>query len=121
MSPQATGAAEPIRISWAVTGATAGSFDHVNAQCGDDAKGPDAIYKLDVPQRSRVRVTEHSDDFAPVVHVRRTCSDERTEIGCASTGAVDEEAAFTGLLDPGSYGVFAAISSCAARPTCAPP
>ncbi len=101
------GRARSLAAQVPVSGGTAGSFDHVNAQCAEDAKGPDTVYKLDVAQRSRVRITEHSDDFKPVVHVRKACADEKSEIGCRDTGAVDEEATFTAVLDPGTYGVFA--------------
>jgi len=98
--------ARPLPLS-TVNGTTQGTFDHASASCGDDAKGPDTVYRLDVPQRSRVRVTEHSDDFAPVVHLRKTCTDDKTELGCSNSGATDEDATFVGLLDAGSYSVFA--------------
>lgn len=90
-----------------VTGGTQGSFDHARAQCGDEAKGADSVYKLDVAQRERVRITEHSDDFAPVVHVRSACADDHTEVGCADKSVESNDAAFTGVLDPGTYAVFA--------------
>jgi hypothetical protein len=90
-----------------VSGATQGTFDHASASCGDDAKGPDTVSRLDVAQRSRVRITHHSDDFSPVVHVRKTCTDDKSEVGCSNSGATDEDATFVGTLDPGSYYVFA--------------
>jgi hypothetical protein len=101
------GKARPLTSGIAAQGLTATSFDYAHASCGDSAKGPDTPFKLDVAQRSRVRVVEHSDDFAPVVHVRRACADESTEVGCANTGAADDDAAFTGVLDAGTYAVFA--------------
>ncbi len=88
-------------------GTTAASFDFAHASCGDAAKGPDATYRLDIAQRARVRLGLHSDDFAPVVHVRRACADESSEVGCANTGATDDDAAFVGVLDAGHYAVFA--------------
>ena len=93
-----------------VTGGTQGAFDHANAQCGDEAKGADTIYKLDVAQRERVRLTEHSDDYAPVIHLRSTCTDDHTEVGCSDSGAETGDASYTGTLDPGSYSVFADTS-----------
>ncbi|MEO6573005.1 MAG: hypothetical protein ABIP89_04140, partial [Polyangiaceae bacterium] len=83
------------------------SFDHAQASCGEGAGGPDNVYKIDVTQRSRVRLIEHMDDAAPVVHVRRLCADEQTEVGCSDASTVDDEAAYVGILDPGSYAVFA--------------
>ena len=44
-----------------VNGSTQGNFDHANASCGDDAKGADTVYRFDVPQRSRVRITVEID------------------------------------------------------------
>jgi hypothetical protein len=99
--------ARPLASGLPAQGATSSSFDYAHASCGDSAKGPDTPYKLDVAQRARVRVVEHSDDFAPVVHVRRACADEASEVGCSSTGAADDDAAFVGVLDPGTYAVFA--------------
>jgi hypothetical protein len=54
-----------------------------------------------------VRLTEHSDDLAPVVHVRRACADEQSEIACAESGSVAGDAAITGIWEAGAYTVFA--------------
>lgn len=84
-----------------------GAFDNAHASCGDDAKGPDVIHRLDVPARSRVRITSSSTEFSPVVHVRRQCTDDKSEVGCSSTGATANDATFVGVVDPGAYTVFA--------------
>jgi hypothetical protein len=99
--------ARPLVANAAVSASTAGSFDRVNASCGEGAKGPDSPFRLDLDRRARVRVVESSNDFTPVVHLRRQCADEASELGCSDSGAADHEAAFVGLLDPGSYTVFA--------------
>jgi A/G-specific adenine glycosylase len=99
--------ARNLPIGPPTNGSTSSAYDHAQASCGENAKGPDTIYKLEVTQRSRTRITLHSDDFAPVVHVRKVCTDEATEAGCADSSTVDEEATFTGLLDPAIYAVFA--------------
>lgn len=99
--------ARPLASGMPTLGTTGGSFDFAHATCGDSAKGPDATYRLDVPQRSRVRVALHSAEFEPVVHVRRACADETSEVGCSNTSTTDDEAAFAALLDPGTYAVFA--------------
>jgi hypothetical protein len=91
----------------AATGTTSNSFDRFNASCGDGAKGPDTPYRLELSRRVRVRVVESSNDFGPVVHVRRQCADESSEIACSDSGANDHEAAFVGTLDPGAYAVIA--------------
>jgi hypothetical protein len=89
------------------SGATAGTFDEVGASCGDGAHGPDAPYALEVATRSRVRVKESSDDFEPAVHVRRRCTEESSEVGCAAAESGEHEATYVGYLDPGTYTVFA--------------
>ncbi|MBX3212663.1 MAG: hypothetical protein KF850_11565 [Labilithrix sp.] len=82
------------------------AFDHSHGSC-DLGLGPDAIHRLDVSQRARVRVLVRSDEFSPVVHVRGGCTDERSELGCTDSGAKADEAAFVSVLDPGTYAVFA--------------
>ena len=99
--------ARPLGLGTPISGTIEAGFNHVQASCGDNAGGPDVVYKVDVTQRSRVRLVEHMDDAAPVVHVRKLCADEQTEVGCSDSSTVDSEAAFVGVLDPGSYAVFA--------------
>ena len=99
--------ARPLGPGTPISGSIEAGFNHVQASCGDNAGGPDVVYKVDVALRSRVRLTEHMDDGAPVVHVRKLCADEQTEVGCSDASTVDSEAAFVGILDPGSYAVFA--------------
>ncbi len=107
---QACQRAVPLAPGSQLSGTTQTSFDHARAKCGDEAKGADVIYRLDVPQKSRVRVTEHAD-FSPVVHVRKRCAEADTEVGCSSDSIDSEDAAFVGLLDPGQYAVFADSTS----------
>jgi hypothetical protein len=99
--------ARPILPGTPVQGTMSGSFDHARASCGNGAKGPDAVYKLDIAQRSRVRLVEASGDFGPVLHVRRQCADEASEMMCSNTGMADDEAAVTGVFDPMPLMVFA--------------
>lgn len=99
--------ARPLTIGSQLNGTTHNSFDHAHATCGEDAKGRDSVYRFDLGQRSRVRILEHSDEFSPVIHVRRTCTDQQTEIGCFDFSGADSEAAFVGVLDAGQYSVFA--------------
>ncbi len=96
------------------TGSLSNAYDHAHGSC-DQGKGPDMIHRLDVPQRARVRVLLHSDEFAPIVHLRRTCTDDRSEVGCTDSGLRVEDAAFVGTLDPGAYYVFADSGDKAAR------
>jgi hypothetical protein len=81
--------------------------DNVRASCGDGAKGRDQVYRLEVPHKSRVRVTVHSDDYNPVVHVRSQCADDQSEVGCENSGYGSGDATFHAVLDPGTYYAFA--------------
>jgi len=96
-----------LAIGTPTNGTTEGAFDNGSATCGDGAHGPDTVYSLAIDRRERVRIIEHSDDFAPVVHLRSRCEDAQSSIGCSDSGGSDHEATFVGLLDPGSYSVFA--------------
>ncbi len=82
-------------------------FDHVQSTCGQGAHGPDTAYRLHVTQPSRARITMRSDDFPPVLHMRKTCADAASEVGCADDAIADGAAVLSATLDPGDYGVFA--------------
>jgi hypothetical protein len=99
--------ARPLAASSRVVGALNEGFDNVNATCGREAKGLDAPFRFDLALRSRVRFVQKSGDFRPVVHVRRSCEDAATEMGCGDSGFSDDEAAWAGVLEPGPYWVFA--------------
>jgi hypothetical protein len=88
-------------------GTTGGMANDAEATCGGGAEGADAAWRLELAARSRVRLVEHSDDMAPVVHVRRSCVDEQSEVACGESGAAAGDAAATGLFEPGTYTVFA--------------
>ena len=98
-----------------VAGTLTGAFDHAHASCGSDARGPDAPHRFDVGARARVRLTEHSADFTPTVHLRKQCGDEHSEVACADSAVKSDEATWSGVLDPGSYVLFADSSDKDAR------
>jgi hypothetical protein len=91
----------------AATSTTEGSADDAEASCGGGAEGADAPWRVELAARSRLRVVEHSDDVSPVVHLRRACTDEQSEVGCGESGASTGDAAVTGIFEPGAYTVFA--------------
>jgi len=91
----------------ATGGTTSGSPDDAEASCGGGAQGADAAWRMELPSRSRVRVVEHSDDVNPVVHVRRSCTDEQSEVACGEPSGLPGDAAVTGVFEAGSYTVFA--------------
>jgi hypothetical protein len=98
-----------------IAGTLTGAFDHAHASCGADAKGPDAIHRFDLGARARVRITEHSADFTPALHMRKVCADEHSEVACADSGVKPDEATWAGKLDAGSYILFADSSDKDAR------
>ena len=99
--------ARPLAAQMTATGNVTDAFDNVHATCGGGARGADVPYRFDLPARARIRFIERSTDFHPVVHVRRACEDDVTEVGCADRGLGNNEATWTGVLDPGSYWVHA--------------
>jgi hypothetical protein len=86
---------------------TVGMADDARATCGGGAEGADAAWRAEVAARSRVRIVEHSDEVAPILHVRRSCPDEQSEVACAESGGGAGDAAVTGVFEPGTYTVFA--------------
>ena len=89
------------------SGTTLGMADDARATCGGGAEGADTAWRTEIATRARVRIVEHSDELSPVVHVRRACADEQSEVACGEGGAVGGDAAVTGLFDPGTYTIFA--------------
>jgi hypothetical protein len=98
------GAARQLAAGATVVGHMVNTFDNSHATCGGGAKGPDVVYRMDVAARSRVRLTEKSGDFHPIVHLQRACEDDKTALGCA---AGSDEAVWAGVLDAGTYWVYA--------------
>jgi hypothetical protein len=98
----------PVLASGVVQSATTvGMADDARATCGSGAEGADAAWRAELAGRSRVRIVEHSDEIAPIVHVRRACSDEQSEVACGEAGGGAGDAAVTGLFDAGTYTIFA--------------
>jgi hypothetical protein len=89
------------------TATTADMADNAQATCGGGAQGADAAWRAEIALRSRVRIVEHSDEVAPIVHVRRACADEQSELACGEAGSGAGDAAVTGLFEPGAYTVLA--------------
>jgi hypothetical protein len=89
------------------SGSTLGAADDAEASCGNGAQGAETAWQMELPARARVRLVEHSDDLAPVVHVRHACSDPRSEVACAESGASPGDATVTGIFGAGKYTVFA--------------
>jgi hypothetical protein len=96
-----------VPLGATVAGTTAAMGNDAEASCGGGAEGADAPWRMELPSRSRVRIVEHSDEMNPVVHVRRSCADEQSEVACGESGGSAGDAVVTGVFDPGTYTVFA--------------
>ncbi|HXN30933.1 MAG TPA: hypothetical protein VN894_03685 [Polyangiaceae bacterium] len=89
------------------TGTTVAMANDAEASCGGGAEGADAPWRVELPARSRVRIVEHSDEVTPVVHLRRACADEQSEVACGEAVGSGSDAVVTGVFDPGTYTAFA--------------
>jgi hypothetical protein len=90
-----------------LAGTTTAMGNDAEASCGGGAQGADAPWRAELASRSRLRIVEHSDEVTPVVHIRRACPDEQSEVACGEAGAASGDAVVTGVFDPGTYTVFA--------------
>lgn len=97
----------PLAAAATVSGQLSTALDKAHASCGRDAKGPDVTYRLDVPARSRVRLTEQARGFRPVLHLRAACEEASSEIECDEGTSTLPRASIARVLDRGTYWVFA--------------
>ena len=87
------------------SGTTEGGADYFQATCAGGARSPDRVFRLDVPQRSRVRIRQ-STDHDGALYVRSACEDPATEIACNDDFGDTRRSVVTGVVDPGRYYVF---------------
>lgn len=80
--------------------------DLARGTCGA-SNGPEATYRLDVAQRTRVRIKHHYEAGGATIHLRKNCVDPQSEVGCSDNGTRENEASYVGMLGPGRYIVFA--------------
>jgi hypothetical protein len=99
--------APSIVLGTVVRGSLVDGVNNASATCGNDAKGPDVPFRLDLASRSRVRIQHQASGYPPVVHVRSSCERPESEEGCSATGMAVGEATFTGELNAGTHYVFA--------------
>jgi len=90
-----------------VAATTDGTADDSEASCGGGATGQDAPWRFELASRQRLRLIEHSDEMAPVVHVRSACGDAESEMACGESRPGTSDAAITGVFGPGGYTAFA--------------
>jgi hypothetical protein len=96
-----------LAVGAPATGTTTSMANDAEASCGGGAEGADAPWRLELAARSRVRIVDHSDEVTPVVHLRRACADEQSEVACGEPAGAGNDAVVTGVFDAGTYTVFA--------------
>lgn len=80
--------------------------DAFQATCAAGARSADKVYRLEVPQRSRVRVATTTDTHDGALYIRSACNDAASEIVCNDDHRDTRHSMVTATLDPGSYFVF---------------
>ncbi len=89
----------------AVQGTTIGASDGFQATCAGGAHSADRVFRLDLAQRSRVRVLQQSRHDG-ALHVRTDCAEAASEIACSDDHAGDRNKSLVTLaLDAGTYWV----------------
>ena len=90
----------------AVTGTlTAQELNLFQARCGNNARGPDRVYRLEVPQESRLQLHQESD-YDGVVYFRRACAEASTEVECNDDAEDQQHARINAVVPAGTYFVF---------------
>ncbi len=98
--------AAPLDPGRPITGTTVGAQDAFSATCAGGAHSPDRVYRVDVPQRSRLRVRMRSDHDG-ALHLRSDCTNPSSELACNDDVADQQHSIVTAVVDPGRYYVFA--------------
>ncbi len=80
-------------------------MNNFQARCGANARGPDRVYRLEVPQESRMQLHQESD-YDGVLHIRRACADPNSEVECNDDAEDVQHARINAILPAGTYYVF---------------
>jgi len=99
------GAAEALPLGQPVSGTTEGSQDYFQATCAGGARAPDHVYRLDIAQRSRLRVRQESNHDG-VLYMRRTCEEPTSEFACNDDMGDTRHSEIRTVVDPGTYFVY---------------
>jgi len=84
---------------------TAQDINVFTARCGNNAPGAERVYRLEVPQESRLQLHEESD-FDAVLHLRSACGDPGTEVACNDDAEDTQHARINTVVPAGTYYVF---------------
>lgn len=90
----------------AVTGTFAAQdLDIFQARCGNRTPGPDRVYRLVVPEESRLQLHQESD-YDGVLSFRRACADAASEVECNDDAEDQQHARINAIVPAGTYFVF---------------
>lgn len=96
-------AARPIAPGQAVSGDTSGRPDHFQATCAGGARSPDVVHRLEVRQRSRLRVRQRTDHDG-ALYVQSRCGEVTSEVACNDDFADDQRRSLVrAVVEPGDY------------------
>jgi len=99
------GAADALPLGQPVSGTTEGSQDYFQATCAGGARAPDHVYRLDVTQRSRLRVRQESNHDG-ALYLRRSCEEPTSEFACNDDMGDTRHSEIRTVVDPGTYFVY---------------
>lgn len=85
-----------------VRGSTVNAADRFHASCARNALSGDRVYRIQVPQRSRVSLRAEAD-YDVAIYVRRDCADAVTEVACNDDARDTRHAALDLTLDAGTW------------------
>lgn len=90
----------------AVTGTlSAQDLNLFQARCGNHTPGPDRVYRLVVPEESRLQLHQESD-YDGVISFRRACAEASTEVECNDDAEDQQHARINAIVPAGTYFVF---------------
>lgn len=108
MAPLAQVCSEAARLvpGETLSTTTAGGIDRFSASCANGARSADRVSRLDLAERSRVRLVQSSPDHDGALFVRRACEDESSEVACNDDWNGIRSSVITRQLEAGSYFVY---------------
>ena len=92
-----------------VTGSTIAHHDNFRGSCSEDGtSSPDAVYRLKLQRAGQVAIDLRSHGFDAVLHLRRDCAEESSEVACNDDFSGEDlyRARIEQHLDAGTYFVI---------------
>jgi hypothetical protein len=84
---------------------SSGDVNVFQSSCANHSPGPDHVYRLDVPQESRVQLIQETD-YDGSLYLRRACSDPGAEVSCSDDAEDAQHSRINTIVPPGTYYVF---------------